>query len=539
MESWRKTFGQFRDLFSGMAPSQRMTLIVLPVMVLAGLGMMMYMGAGAAKEPLLSGKVFSAEELKNAQEALQKSGLNQFQVEGQKILVPKSEISRYNAALVTNSGLPSRFGDDIEKALGGNPLLMGSDRQRQDMIDLAKSRELVKIIQEIPQIRAAAIVPHRSRPRGFSGEVRTTATLSVTPKPGAELSSGLYQSLQRAVAGAWGMASEDVTVLNTQTGDAFRQTDPDDPYSGAYVEQNRKVTSLYQKKIAEALAYIQNAVVSVNVELDTVVQSREQERRYDKSGFPYKSTEQTDTETANETRPASEPGMAANQPRSVRPSSNANSTRNLEKSVVSTDSVPTRTTVTDKVIQGMTPKSVQVAVAIPRDYYRALAQKEGVDEGDKAAFQARVQSIQTQIEKEVTQKVAKLIPAGTGNIADLVNVSSYDLLDSPAVALTVPMTAQINDAFTQWGGPVGLALFALWALWMLNRSMKRSPAAASAATAGEPSAVPGLAIAAVGGEADEDEGPAEPTHRDRLQSLVRDNPEMAASVLSRWLAPPK
>jgi len=33
--------------------------------------------------------------------------------------------------------------------------------------------------------------------------------------------------------------------------------------------------------------------------------------------------------------------------------------------------------------------------------------------------------------------------------------------------------------------------------------------------------------------------PKEPTKRDKLQTLVKDNPEMAASVISRWLTPPK
>ena len=38
MESWRRTLSQFRDLFNNMAPSQRMTLVVVPVFVLSGLG---------------------------------------------------------------------------------------------------------------------------------------------------------------------------------------------------------------------------------------------------------------------------------------------------------------------------------------------------------------------------------------------------------------------------------------------------------------------------------------------------------------------
>ena len=40
-------------------------------------------------------------------------------------------------------------------------------------------------------------------------------------------------------------------------------------------------------------------------------------------------------------------------------------------------------------------------------------------------------------------------------------------------------------------------------------------------------------------ENEEDELTREPSKRDRLQVLVKDNPEMAATVISRWLTPPK
>ena len=108
MESWRRTLSQFRDLFNNMAPSQRMTLVVVPLLVLAGLGLVMYMGVGPAEEPLLSGKVFSTDELKNAETALRKGGL-QYRVEGQRILVPKSEVTRYNAALISRAGIPRQL----------------------------------------------------------------------------------------------------------------------------------------------------------------------------------------------------------------------------------------------------------------------------------------------------------------------------------------------------------------------------------------------------------------------------------------------
>src|SRR5216684_6934339 len=116
METWRRTWSQFRDLFNNMAPSQRMTLVVVPLFVLAGLGFVMYMGAGRAEEPLLSGKVFSTEELKNAEAALRKGNFSEFRIDGQRILVPRTEATRYNAALISNAGIPDSFGDDLQKA---------------------------------------------------------------------------------------------------------------------------------------------------------------------------------------------------------------------------------------------------------------------------------------------------------------------------------------------------------------------------------------------------------------------------------------
>ena len=47
------------------------------------------------------------------------------------------------------------------------------------------------------------------------------------------------------------------------------------------------------------------------------------------------------------------------------------------------------------------------------------------------------------------------------------------------------MTTRVGEAASQWGGPVGLALFALWALWMLNRSMKRAPDGGTSAATGK------------------------------------------------------
>src|SRR5437879_765810 len=114
MESWRRTLSQFRDLFNSMAPSQRMTLVVAPLLVLAGLGLVMYFGVGPAQEALLMGKVFPPDELKNAETALRKAGFSQYRVEGQKIFAPKADAARYSAALIS-SDLADSFGREYSK----------------------------------------------------------------------------------------------------------------------------------------------------------------------------------------------------------------------------------------------------------------------------------------------------------------------------------------------------------------------------------------------------------------------------------------
>src|SRR5262245_17781072 len=501
MESWRRTLTQFRDLFNNMAPSQRMTLVLVPVLVLAGLGLVMYLGGGSAEEALLSGKAFSADELKTAEAALRKGGFTQYRVEGQRILAPRSEVTRYNAALAAGAAVPD-FGEDLERAMTANTLLMSSESQRRDLVDLGKARELVKIIREIPFVEDARLVPQRPRQRGFSSETKMTATLGVRLRGGRELTSDLALALRQTVAGGFGMAPADVTVVDMKTLKAPRMPDRNDPSNSDYVETMRNFTAHHQQTIAEALAYIPNVLVSVNVDLDTLMQSREQERKYEAKQLPYKSLEETENETSNESGQGSEPGMTPNQPRNLRQQATNRNTRTLEKNRTATDSVPAGVRVTDKTIQGFTPKSVQVAVAIPKDYYRDVLLKQGVDEADKNAFQAKVAQLKAETEKEVREKIARLIPAPAGGTAaDNVNVSSYDRLETTEAPAAMPVTSRVSDALTQWGGPVGLALFALWALWMLNRSMKRG-SEASSATASKP---PAGKAAAAGAPPDDEE----------------------------------
>ena len=92
-----------------------------------------------------------------------------------------------------------------------------------------------------------------------------------------------------------------------------------------------------------------------------------------------------------------------------------------------------------------------------------------------------------------------------------------------------------SDFFSHWGGTIGLGILALFAMRMLSKGM--TPVASQVA------AVSSQGGEAGGGYEDEEEiaaakeklAAAEPTVRDELQTMVRDNPEMAATLLGRWI----
>ncbi|MGE5192883.1 MAG: flagellar motor switch protein FliG, partial [Deltaproteobacteria bacterium] len=429
--------------------------------VLAALGLVMYLGAGPAEEALLSGKVFSSDELKSAEAALRKENLTQYRVAGQRILVPQTEVTRYNAALAAGDGVPE-FGDDLARALETNPFLGIGEPQRRDRVDLGKARELVKIMKAIPFVEDARLIPQRPRQRGFNRESKMTATLGIRLRGGRELTGDVAQSLRQTVAGGFDMAPADVTVVDMKTGMAARVPDPNDASNTGYVEAVRNFTAIYQQTIADALHYIPNVLVSVNVDLDVLMGIRD----------------------------------------AVKP------------------------------LAGLTPKSVQVAVAIPKDYYHDMALKRGGDKAEKSAFQAKVAKLKTETERDVREKVASLIPRPAGGTAaDMINVSSYDRLETVEAPVAISPETRVREAATQWGGPAGLALCVLGVLWMLNRSTKLAPEEPAEATAGEQPAA--KATAAQGALEGDDKGrtPREPTKRDKPPTPMNGDPVTAAAEI--------
>ncbi len=115
MEPLQAAWKQFSELWSGLSSSQKLTFTAIPLLVLGGLGLLVFSNQQPGKEYLLAGKAFSADELRQAQEAFGQAGLSDYEVDGSKIRVPKNAATRYSAVLMEKGAMPAQYGRNCWK----------------------------------------------------------------------------------------------------------------------------------------------------------------------------------------------------------------------------------------------------------------------------------------------------------------------------------------------------------------------------------------------------------------------------------------
>ncbi len=540
MDALRRTLNQFVDLYRSMSPSQRGTLIAVPTMILVALFLLMFNARSSRYVPLSWGKTFTREELMSAEQTLLDGGLTDFHSKGRRLMVPTGEAERYNAALLEGGALPTDWGLELEKQFESDGIF-SSDRQQQARTDIALAKELRRIIRAVPDIEDANVIWARSQ--GTSRWSRTkhtvTATVNVLPRRNRQLSMQLVHSLRAAVAGMVpDLSPADVTIFDQSTGTSHTADKEGEPFDSKLLTRIKQFEQLHQNKIASHLSsYIPNVVVTVNVELENLKRSIERKQVFNPKTIDLDIRDESRNDQLNQQPQSAEPGSASNQPMALRTRVGTQKTRTTTETNTSTRSVPLDFTTSEKELIAAMPKAVQVSVAIPRDYYRKVALKRqslADAQGDKkdgeepkAISEADVQKIEQEVQQDVKATVLTLIPTGSPDTA--INVTSYTRVEPDVQKIDIPMTETLGNAFSRWGGAIGLALFALWALRLVSKSMPKLPA---------PETELGATLAMQTPRKDEPQEeptPPEVTQRDKLQGVVRDDPEMAASVLSKWI----
>lgn len=533
MDLLQRLTKQFFELYRSMTPSQRGTLIAVPLLVLGGLGVLMYSQRQGNETALSFGKIFTAEERIAAEQALIQANLPNFRGVGGRIMVPAKDVDRYNAALVQFDAIPTDLGSQMLSKLDS----MGpftTDKQRQELKEAMLLQEMRRMLRAVPDIEDARVVVANAARRGtWSQKSRVTATVEVKPRGGRELSQTLVHALRTAVASMVpDLKPSDVTVFDRVHGVSFTGDAADDPFDSKLLHRVREFTQHYERKILSDLDYIPNVGVTVQVDVENIKSSVIRSQTVDpKKVAPLAMREKTNSDNLQQRTPRGEAGVKAMRPSRLQNEGTSSPDRTRQQNEAETDTVNgVSFEISEKALIAAMPKAVQVSVSIPRDYYRDVAAKrKAADEQDAARTDVTV--IEKEVVADVQKSVEKLIPAGSPKEA--IVVRSIDLVEKPVIEPKVPWMELVLQWAREWGGAAGLAMFAVWVLWTLR---KMSPAAPGIPQADlEPFEEGRQKLQTATRSETEEERPKEPTRRDLIQTIVKDNPEMTASVIGKWL----
>jgi flagellar M-ring protein FliF len=545
----RRTLDQFLAVFNSLAPSQRITFAAIALSIPAGFLFFAWNGSSSTMVPLSYGKVFSNDELRNAEQALKEAGFSKFRSEGRQILAPAGDVEKYNATLLQSGSLPTHWAEELEKKLEStNPFLTSSESMKQTREALL-TKHLVQMILGSPDFEDADVLwsPASAGKSRFSRDARMKATVVVKPKIGHDLTTRQVQALRDAVTFAIpDLKSTDVTVYDQRKGESFTPESENDPYNGKQFALLREASQLYESKIKNALAHISpDIVVTVNVELEPIQESTTQTVKYDlKRSVDQQTSEQKRTESFRQQPVQAEPGLRSNQPRSLATAPSNMQNRSVTEENNSTTRSPGGESTYVKSLPAM-PKVVTVSVLIPEDYYAKALEAQKSAPGQKGNGGKTVEKIKEETDLAVKNIVAGAIPNPDPKS---ITVSSFVPVHDPPPTITPSSWNTVTSLVSQWGGAVGLGLFAIWALWMLRGSASRAasiePPLEASITVPAPSGsgagpIPGQSAAAKKEKKEEIVIEEEPVltlnDRDIVQTMVRDNPEMAVAIIGKWL----
>ena len=536
MDLLNQTYTQFRDLLKSMPTSQRLTLGVVTLILLGGFGVLMYRQMGeSGYAPVSVGKSFSVEELIRAEETLLQAGFTDFQRKGQRLLVPASQVEKYNAALLASGTLPQNWAEEWEKQYADiGPF--ANNKQMDTRKEIARAKLASQMLLALPDIDYANVVWDQEEKSRWPAQPRSTATVSVRPKPARQLDQTLIHAIRVSIAGMKAnLRPEDVTVLDLGRGVAYQQPLDHDPLNDRLIQRIQQLKEMYRQEILTAIDYIRDVRVAVNVDIDKVKSAIRRSQTVETTGTTLVSINESSKHNSNQFATQREPGQNANGPMNLaaqqRPSQSQDSSQTKESSLTAPSFK-----VTQEDIAGALPENVRVSVVIPEAYYRLVAVQSGLVEADasEADVRAAAKKIEPDIVEALKSRVAKIIPIPTGqNLDDYIDVGAY--FSSPASVSTEapPMTESVWFFLSQWGSAIALGLFALWAFWMLNKTVR------SQQPPPEPEPEPIEATKPKSPEEeymDDDLVPKGDTKRvDHLQFLVKKNPEMTAAIISNWI----
>lgn len=555
MDFLNKSFGQVTDLFSSMTVGMRITAGLLLVVVVTSLIYLFAFEIHSGTDYLFGAREFSQPELYAMQQAFAAAGLDDSEVVGYRIRVPRSNRYQYLQALTQSNFTPENFDSALDDALSGSSPWFEPKELRELKVQHATQKKLSQVISAIAGIDNATVQYHEERLGGFPPKTEKSATIAVAASGRRPLEADLVRAVRKTAANWFNIPPENTVVTDLIRGKTYSGSNDIDENGAAdtvYADTKKMYEKIWKDKILDRLSMYPGIIAAVNVELEPELNNETQKVTYDPQPTAVQSNSETkslETRPSDSGRPGAVPNqVASNSPRAIE-TTNQQQTTSEESRENQVSVAGHEQTITKKA--SLPPKIVTASVGVPKSLFRQLWQKNQrlkTGAGGQPPQEPTPAEL-TQIEKDTITSIetalVNLVPAPPAGVNPYPNVqvTSYDDLPPEAIEPPAATSAVLGWFADNWQtlALVGLGAFSL----LFLRGMIRSAGAQASGTDMPAADLPRFHNVAEQTERDEEveSVPMLTRHRpsggaslrDELTVLVKEDPDAAANVLRTWI----
>ena len=559
---------QLGDLFNSMTPAARIVTALLSVAIAVSLFFLFKLQSTSSESYLFGGTEFFQSDVSAMTVAFGKAGLNDYEIVGNRVRVPRTKRDQYLKALAEHEAIPETVQGMYDVAKDMSPFTPQSTKDQ--MVKDEKKKTIVRMVQQLAYVQSAMMDYEIVEGEGPFSPKERTAVVTVTPTGSHELEPHEQRTIFNIVANVIGAKDKSrITVVDTSTNEHYngpREGEFDiqnDPYTNARNERTRE----FETKIREALIAYKGARVNVHVEVDPTMSTTTTSKSLESTGVPIKSDIEQENTRELMSRTAGTPGAQSNVPgingsatvRTEPVETTKEMSRESNESIVGGQIAQTKTA-------GFPVKSVSVAVGIPESFVRKLWHKENPLAEGEDFVEPEIDQLNKFFDTQkvkIEEKISALIPTrpkGEDSYSGIVVMMDPDFPVDP-----VPEPAMTDYAFTWLSGnwqAIALFFFGGFAIVALRGMVKSTTAPPKkveeevdeetlrleeeARREAEEQArlrlIKKLDVDPNEGSKDEEEnelmkrfGAGGRPVREQLTELVVQNPEAAATILRAWI----
>lgn len=554
MEFLRKLFLQTKEHLAGLSLSQRLAIGASAGLVVISILWLLNWAGKTEMVPLFDQSI-TAEELAPIRQQLDSSGVK-YTVSGDRVFVPADSVLKLQAQMAQSNALPRDISITFENIIQNSNAFLSRDEQDWRR-NIALANELSLRLRQFAGVRDARVFVDKTTKRTIgSPSVVPTASIQVTMEVGRELDKNQVRAMasfvSRAVAG---LDLHNVQVTDFTSGRTYSVPKLEDSMTYDDLEDRQKKETYFANQIRELLDNVPGLRVAVRAELD----SRSTQLTETKYGKPATTKDRSKTIETTEGRQPGEPGVV---PNSGSPNAaTALGSRSEENETETT--YDARQDVTHTIFD--TPRhrlvSLSASVNIPRSFIagifkQANSGKEPTDEELEAA--ASTKSALAKIKSQIETLMPKAEDAESQvAVAWFHDNASLVMGSEPARAGAAGDVLSYVQAYGSKAGLGALALMSLVMMLMMVRRVGEGPVLPGEAPPAGPNALrrkpkkensvdeldAGNAPVGeaevtdhllVGREVDEATLRAQKMVEE-VSDLVKTDPNMAVTVLQRWM----